>query len=782
MAKGVRAGKAYVELFSDSTQLMKGLSKAQSMLSSWGAKIASIGAKITGAVSLGAMPAMFSTRVFASFDDAMRDVRAVTGATKEQFDALTAAAERLGRETSFSAKQVAEGMGALGRMGFKPDQIEAAIPAVMDLSMATGTELANAAEIAANNMNVFGMSASDMASVADILTATANGSAQTLSDLGEALKLAAPQGAAAGENIKTVSASLGILANMGMKGSMAGNALKKAYSQFAKTGVQEKLAKIGIATTDASGELRSMPAIMAEIGAAMAKMPSAKKLAFAEEIFDMRGALAGLNLGAKTEDMRKFLDMLEDAQGTAHRQSTEKDAGIGGTFRRMQSAAEGIAITFGRIVGDAVQPYLEGMAKIVASLSDWLKRNRQAILSGMKFALGIGAAGVALVAFGKALQVASLAVGVLHGVLAGVGAVFGFLRTAVVATAGAVRFLQGVSITFAVVSGAVQAAVHGLSGAFVALRTVLTAIVAANPTTILLAGLVALGAYAVWASGIFEGLGSSIADAFGSGWDAMKETFTALKSTFSAGDMAASWQVALAGVKLAFANFMSGFSPYWDRFCFIIQETWAQMGDGLLKLWYAIKGAIMSVFYSMMANITAVIGRAKQAWNWIKAATPGSGYSMDDARRDNARLAQETENKVDDYEGKSDAALHSIGRNNRMVDQMAQQRTMESSRNYWEQMAKDASNSMKTAVKEATEKAAEEQKKREAALKVEPPKKLMPKMPTELGGLNRAGGSFNARSFAGGGNADWSLVKVIKDSVKNIEKNTETDKEDEVFA
>ena len=791
MAKGVRAGKAYVELFSDSTQLMKGLSKAQSMLSSWGAKIASIGAKITGAVSLGAMPAMFSTRVFASFDDAMRDVRAVTGATKEQFDALTAAAEKLGRETSFSAKQVAEGMGALGRMGFKPDQIEAAIPAVMDLSMATGTELATAAEIAANNMNVFGLSASDMTDVADILTATANGSAQTLTDLGESLKLAAPQGAAAGENIKTVAASLGILANMGMKGSMAGNALKKAYSQFAKTKVQDKLAKIGIRTTTDEGELRSMPEIMAEIGEAMAKMPSAKKLAFAEEIFDMRGALAGLNLGGKTEDLKKFLDMLENSRGTANRQSVEKDAGIGGSFRRLQSAAEGVAITFGRIIGDAMQPYVEAIGKVLSTLAEWLKAHKQAILTAGKFVLGIGAAGVALLAFGKALQLASLAIGVLHGVLAGVGAVFGFLRTVVIATAGAIKFLQGISITFTGVAGAIQMAVHGITGAFIALKTVLMALVAANPATILLAGLVALGAYALWASDLFTGLGDAVANAFGGGWEAMKETFQALKTTFSAGDMAASWQVALAGVKLAFAQFMQGFAPYWNKFCFIISETWEQMGDSILKIWNWVKGSVLSVFYSMMASATkaigTVIGSAKKAWNWMKAITPGSGYTTEDAERDNAKIDDEVEAKADVYEEKSNAALRSIFENNRYIDQMAQQRTMNDSRNYWDQMAKDARDAMQTAVKAATEKAEEERKKQEATtLQVKPPKpKQMPKMPAKLSGLeslNRAGGSFNARSFKGGGNADWTLVKAIKESVKAIEKNTEADKEDEVFA
>ena len=45
---------------------------------------------------------------FAGFDDEMRLVKGVTGATEKEFQSLTAVAEKLGRETSFTAKQVAE--------------------------------------------------------------------------------------------------------------------------------------------------------------------------------------------------------------------------------------------------------------------------------------------------------------------------------------------------------------------------------------------------------------------------------------------------------------------------------------------------------------------------------------------------------------------------------------------------------------------------------------------------------------------------------------------------
>ncbi len=145
---------------------------------------------------------------------------------------MTEKAKELGATTSFTASQVAEGMTALGRMGFNSSEIDGAIQGMLNLSIATGTDLAQASEIAANNMRVFGMNTSQMTDIADLLAFTANGSAQTLEDLGEALKTAGPIAARAGVSLKGTAAQLGVLANMGIRGSMAGTAIARSYKRL----------------------------------------------------------------------------------------------------------------------------------------------------------------------------------------------------------------------------------------------------------------------------------------------------------------------------------------------------------------------------------------------------------------------------------------------------------------------------------------------------------------------------------------------------------------------
>lgn len=431
----VKAGKAFVEIMLDQTKLERGLLSAQAKLKNFGSSLTTVGKGMVTAATLAAAPFAFAAKTFADFDDQMRMVKAVTGATEAEFKRLTEVAEKLGRETSFTAKQVADGMTAMGRMGFNSKEIENAIPAVLNLSRATGTELGEAAETAANNMRVFGIESGKMAEVADILTATANGSAQTLTDLAEGLKMAGPQAAAAKDNIVNVSGALGVLANMGIKGSLAGTALRKAYSQFAKTDIQNKLKAIGIATTDANGNLRSMPDIMTDIARKMNAMPTAKRLGFAEEIFDLRGSLAGLQLGGNIQQLDDFIKKLKNVQGTAAATATEMDKGIGGAFRIFMSAVEGCQIAIGRIIGDAIAPYVDRISLMLNKMAEWIAAHKEVVIMVVKVIAGVSALGAALIVAGVVFKAVAVAVG-------GLCTIFSILKVVVLAPIAAIKGLM----------------------------------------------------------------------------------------------------------------------------------------------------------------------------------------------------------------------------------------------------------------------------------------------------------------------------------------------------
>ena len=257
-----------------------------------------------------------AVRQFAAFDDQMRMVAGITGSAGSEFENLTQLAQKLGRETSFTAAQVA---GGLGRMGFDSGEIKDSIKAVMDLSRATGTDLAQASEIAGNALRVFGLRTSETGTVADLLATVANRSAQTLADVGEALKTAGPHAARAGETLRDTAAAIGVLANMGIRGSMAGNAIGRTLKQIADPQVAAKLAEMGVATTGADGNLRKLKDILDDIARVTSTMKSGEQIAFFEDIFNARGSLAGGTLAANLPAIERMNEALANCGGAAAR-------------------------------------------------------------------------------------------------------------------------------------------------------------------------------------------------------------------------------------------------------------------------------------------------------------------------------------------------------------------------------------------------------------------------------------------------------------------------------
>ena len=435
LSSNIRAGRAYVEVTAETSKLQRNLTSAQAQLQNFGRTCTNVGKDLLMLSGAMAAPLVMAARSFAGFDDSMRLVQAVTQATDADFKALTKTAQRLGRDTSYTAQQAADAMVSLGRMGFSPTEIQASIDAVLNLARSTGTELAEAGDIAANSMRIFGIEASQMSDVADVLTVTANSSAQTLIDLFEALKMGGPQAAAAGESIRETSAAIAVLANMGIKGSLAGTALRKSFSQFAKVKVQDQLRSVGVETVDANGNLRKMAEIMRDIAKAMSTMPTAEKLAFAEDIFDIRGSLAGLTLTANTDELDAMLAKLQDVEGVAADTAKKMDAGLGGAFRLLLSAVEGAMNAIADAMNSTLQPLIVKVTAVINAFTQWIEANRGLVTAFAVTVAGAAGLAVVLIAIGVAAKGAAAGIAVVQTVIKG----FTFLQGVAIAQGTALK-------------------------------------------------------------------------------------------------------------------------------------------------------------------------------------------------------------------------------------------------------------------------------------------------------------------------------------------------------
>ena len=496
---GIRAGRAFVEL-GVSDKLTAGLKRAQRRLRAFGDSVRSIGTRLVSlAASVGSGFAI-STRIFAGFDDRMRVVRAVTGATEKDFQSLREEAKRLGRTTSFTAGQVADAMTELGRAGFTPQAILDSTEAVLALARATDTDLPRATEIGAAALRGFNLPATEMGRVSDVLTATANKSAQTLEDLFEAFKPVAPLAVETGESIEDVAAAIGILANNGIKGSLAGNALARAYKNLANESRQTELRRIGVEAVDAQGNLRPLADILVDLAKATKNMGSAERLAIFESLFG-RGQAAALKLASSTKAFKVLRDEIRQSAGIAVQTAEQMDAGMGGAFRRLLSALEGIAIAIGEAIEQPVRRAADALSKIAGWITKVVNRNRELIATIAKVTAIVFGIGVALVIAGAAIVGLGAVFGSLATIVAGVGTALGVVASAIAALLSpiglVVTAVAGLGAAVLISTGVADDALGWLGDQWSRLRDRATKVIQ-GITDALAAGDVALAAEILW--------------------------------------------------------------------------------------------------------------------------------------------------------------------------------------------------------------------------------------------------------------------------------------------
>jgi phage-related minor tail protein len=198
--------------------------------------------------------------VMAEFEATMSEVKAITGATGDEFQKLEKDALRLGASTKFTATQVGQLQVAYGRLGFTTKEILAATKATLDLAAATGEDLAKSADVAGSTVRGFGLDASETQRVVDVMASSFNKTALGLDNFTESMKYVAPVAAAAGATVEETTALLGTLADAGIRGSMAGTSLRKIFTDMSKDGrpLQVRLAELaakGITMADAFDEV-----------------------------------------------------------------------------------------------------------------------------------------------------------------------------------------------------------------------------------------------------------------------------------------------------------------------------------------------------------------------------------------------------------------------------------------------------------------------------------------------------------------------------------------------
>lgn len=201
----------------------------------------------------------FGIRTLADFEYQMSTVRAITGAVGPEFQSLRNDALELAG--AFKAIDIAKMQTDLGRLGFSTQEIRNSTKAVIDLAAATGSDLAQSADVAGSTLRAFNLQATEMQRVTDVMAGGFNRTALGIENFSEAIKYVAPVAEQAGLSIEQTTAMLGVLADAGIRGSNAGTALRKIISDLGEGAAPvlnkrlAEMAKAGLSGAEAMDEV-----------------------------------------------------------------------------------------------------------------------------------------------------------------------------------------------------------------------------------------------------------------------------------------------------------------------------------------------------------------------------------------------------------------------------------------------------------------------------------------------------------------------------------------------
>lgn len=302
-----------------------------------------------------------SVNSFQDFEAMMSQVKAISGATGQAFDDLTAKAQEMGATTKFTATESAEAFNYMAMAGWKPQQMIDGISGIMSLAAASGEDLGTTSDIVTDAITAFGLTAGDAGHFADVLAQASANANTDVSMLGESFKYVAPVAGAMKYSIEDTSLALGLMASANVKGSMSGTALKTSIANMVKptNDMAEAMDKYGISITDGEGNLKSLKGVIDNVRGSLGGLSRDEQTAVASTIFGkeaMAGMLAIVN--ASEEDYNKLSNAIYNANDAAEGMADTMLDNLKGSFTLMQSAIEGTENAFGK----RLSPYLRGIA------------------------------------------------------------------------------------------------------------------------------------------------------------------------------------------------------------------------------------------------------------------------------------------------------------------------------------------------------------------------------------------------------------------------------------
>lgn len=315
------------------------------------------------------------TKTFMDFEDTITGAGVKAGATGEQLERMKETALKLGHDFPITASEAAEAMDRLAAGGFDAEQTMAAMPGIIEASVASGEDMATTSDVITSALNIWNLKTGDVAEntqhVADVVQMAANVSKLGMSDFGLAMQYAGAPAAALGVNIEELSTAMAIMSNNGIEASTIGTSLRSTMSRLASPPKEAAAAidQLGLHLQNADGSFVGITEAISQMREAMDGMTDTQQVGIAKAIAG-EDAFSGLLALIKTspEAYKEVEDSIKNSTGSSHEAYVKMQNTLKGSINAMKSAVESLAISF----GSTLAPSVKTAADAIKSIADFL--------------------------------------------------------------------------------------------------------------------------------------------------------------------------------------------------------------------------------------------------------------------------------------------------------------------------------------------------------------------------------------------------------------------------
>lgn len=318
---------------------------------------------------------------FATFEQSMANVKAISGATTEEFQALEAAAMEMGRKTSKTAAESADALGYMALAGWDTQQSIKGLEPILRSSEAFSMDLATASDLVTDSMSAMGIAVDDLGGYLDVVAKAQNSANANGQQMMEAYLNVGGKLKDMNANMDESAAILGIMANRGIKGSEAGNSLNTILMRMtASTGESSKAMKaLGISAFDAQGNWRSMEDIFMDVQQAISGLDEQQQ-AYYKDMIAGKNHSATFSaimdgLGNEYSDLK---DKIIDCDGALLDTAETMNNTMQGAFKRLESATDDMKIQF-------VKTFEKGLSGAINKAAEYIPVVTEKITQGIQW-------------------------------------------------------------------------------------------------------------------------------------------------------------------------------------------------------------------------------------------------------------------------------------------------------------------------------------------------------------------------------------------------------------